>query len=93
MCVDKTTHIRQSQSVTIKLHRLGGSERGKKNMKYDIIYFKSQNLTPDERNSMRKNQTGVWLMSGIRTSDRKAGLAQAKTDYPFASKFRSVPVR
>lgn len=59
-------------------------------MKYDIHYFKTQNLSPDERNAMRRNARGIWLMCGIRTEDRKSGLAQARRDYPFAEKFRAA---
>jgi len=32
---------------------------------YDIHFFKSDNLSPDEINSMRRNQRGVWLCTGF----------------------------
>ena len=60
-------------------------------MKYSIHYYKTENLTPDERNAMRKNQNGIWLQTGIRTSDRVAGLREARRDFGSrAEKFRSV---
>ena len=32
---------------------------------YDIHFFKTENLSPDEKNSMRRNQSGVWLCTGF----------------------------
>ena len=31
---------------------------------YDIHYLKTENLTPDEQNAMRRNARGVWLTGG-----------------------------
>ena len=58
-------------------------------MKYHIHYYKSENITPDERAAMRKNQRGIWLHTGIQTEHRAAGLREARRDFR-GSKFRSV---
>ena len=31
-------------------------------MKFDIHFYKTRNLSPDERNALRSNQSGVWLL-------------------------------
>jgi hypothetical protein len=56
-------------------------------MKYDVHYYKTTNLTPDERAAMRSNQAGVWLM-GVRVEagsphqavdkGRQAGMLRGK---------------
>lgn len=28
---------------------------------YEVHYYKTENITPDERSTMRKNARGVWL--------------------------------
>lgn len=33
-------------------------------MKYSIDFYKNKNISPDERNAMRKNQSGIWLSTG-----------------------------
>jgi len=58
-------------------------------MKTHIHYYKTENLTPDERNAQRKNQRGIWLHTGIITNDRAAGLREARRDFR-AEKFRTV---
>lgn len=29
---------------------------------YNIHFFKNANLSPDEKNSMRRNSSGIWLV-------------------------------
>lgn len=36
---------------------------------YDLDYFKDSNLTPDEKNAMRRNQSGVWLVGPLIQAD------------------------
>ena len=58
--------------------------------RYPISYYKTENLTPDERNAMRANQTGIWLFGDYYTAEtpRKA-IAAARADLGHkASKFR-----
>ena len=31
---------------------------------YDIHFFKTQNLSPDEQNAMRRGAKGLWLVGG-----------------------------
>ena len=62
---------------------------GEKTMKYSIHYYKTENLTPDERNAQRKNQRGIWLDTGIRTEDRAAGFREARRDFR-GEKFRAA---
>jgi len=31
---------------------------------YDIHFFKTSNLSPDEKNAMRRNASGLWLFGG-----------------------------
>ena len=33
-------------------------------MTYDIHFFKTTNLSPDEKNAMRRNASGLWLVGG-----------------------------
>ena len=58
-------------------------------MKYDIQYFKTENLSTDELNSMRRGQRGVWLCTGIYTADRLAGFREARR-IVRGEKFRAV---
>jgi len=58
-------------------------------MKYSIHYYKTENLTPDERNKQRKNQRGIWLDTGIYTTDRRAGFKEARRGFR-GEKFRAV---
>jgi hypothetical protein len=40
---------------------------------YTIHFFKTQNLTPDEQNCMRKGASGLWLLGGrIKAKSAKA---------------------
>ena len=34
-------------------------------MEYDIDFYKDENLSPDEKNLRRRNQSGVWLSTGL----------------------------
>jgi hypothetical protein len=67
--------------------------RGKGNMKtYDIHYYKTQNLRPDERNAMRKNQTGIWLMGPrVEAENPHAACARARKEqgWPMGQKLRA----
>lgn len=42
----------------------GFSDGVMKNTTYDIHFFKTENLTPGERNCKRKGATGIWLQGG-----------------------------
>jgi hypothetical protein len=36
---------------------------------YDIHFFKTANLSPDEKNAMRRNAKGIWLVGGRITAE------------------------
>ena len=44
---------------------------------YEIDYYKTENLSPDEQNAMRSNQRGIWLVGESVEADspRKAIIA------------------
>lgn len=44
---------------------------------YDIHYFKTSNLSPDEKNAMRRGASGLWI-SGGRVSAKSARSACAQ---------------
>lgn len=57
-------------------------------MKFDINFYKVENLTPDEQNYRRKNQQGVWLATGLSIeapSARKA-ITLARREEHFSGK-------
>lgn len=57
-------------------------------MKYAIHYYKTENLSSDERNAMRRGAKGIWLHTGILTEDRAAGIREARDEFE-GIKFRS----
>ncbi len=44
---------------------------------YTIHFFKTQNLTPDEKNCMRKGASGLWLLGGRQINAASARAACA----------------
>jgi hypothetical protein len=43
---------------------------------YDIHFFKTSNLSPDEKNVMRRNAFGIWLVGGrIKAKSARAACA------------------
>ena len=49
---------------------------------YYVDFYKNENLSPDERNAMRRNQSGVWLSTGYCTeaSSPQQAIAKAKRE-------------
>ena len=50
-----------------ELHQKGNPARRKTKNKmntYDIHFFKTSNLSPDEKNAMRRGAAGIWLCGG-----------------------------
>ena len=66
-----------------------GVMSSKTTMKYHIHYYKTENLTSDELRLMRKNQRGIWLQTGIFTTDKAAGLREAR-EWFRGAKYRAV---
>lgn len=60
-------------------------ERAKKEnitMRFQIDFYKTENLSPDERSCMRTNQSGVWLCTGAfyEAKNARDAITQAKRD-------------
>lgn len=46
--------------------------------KFQGDYYKTKNLTLDERTSQRSNQRGIWLTAGRGFASRREALAAAR---------------
>jgi hypothetical protein len=48
-------------------------------MRFQIDFFKTTNLTPDEWNMVRRGASGLWLIAGnVDATDPKAALVEAR---------------
>ena len=61
---------------------------------FDIHFFKTSNLSPDEKNAMRRNASGIWLVGGrIEAKSARAACAAYRKSGELgsnASKLRAV---
>lgn len=47
--------------------------------KYEIACYKTENLSPDEKNAMRRNQSGIWLCADpVYANSRREALKIAR---------------
>jgi len=53
---------------------------------YDIHFFKIDDLSPDEKNAMRRNASGIWLIGGrIEAKSARAACAAYRKSGDFGS--------
>jgi len=59
------------------------NHKRKKTMKtYEIDYYKTEGLTPDELNVMRSNQSGIWLCGqSVKAESQRKAIVEAKKIY------------
>ena len=73
------------------LHGVGSLKQKKPMNKYDIHYYKEENLSPDELNAMRRNATGVWIAGGrIEAKSKKAACSLYRKSGDIGSDARKL---
>jgi hypothetical protein len=62
---------------------------------YDIHFFKTNDLSPDEKNAMRRDARGIWLVGGrIEAKSARAACAAYRKSGQLgcrADKLRAIP--
>lgn len=62
---------------------------------YDIHFYKVENFSPDEKNAMRRNASGIWLCGGrIEAKSARAACAAYRKSVELgsnAAKLRAKP--
>ena len=62
---------------------------------YDIHFYKTENLSSDEKNAIRRDARGIWLLGGrIEAQSRHAACAAYRKSRQLgsdASKLRAIP--
>jgi len=66
-----------------------GSHQDHQMQNYTIHFYKNTNLSPDEKNAMRRNASGIWIVGGnIEAKSAQAACAAYRKSGELGSSFK-----